>query len=291
MDSLGIYHYLNPENKDASFMVKTMEEVYDDHKGQPDEAHRHDYYVILLIKKGKGLHRIDFKQYSIEGSEVFFVSPGQIHQLIEETRPSGYIITFSKDFILQNGINECFISDINLFRDYESCPSIKVDGETWTKLEQSVDNMLSCLKTDSKFKLEAVSAHLKLFLITCNDANPLTEEMHAQSYQSSTELLRKFKLLVESHFKTEHQVSSYSSKLAITPDYLNKVIKSVIGITAKDYISSRLMTEAKRELIYSSRSSKEIAYDLGFSDPAYFSNFFKKMTGQSLTDYRSEYKK
>ncbi len=272
-------------------MVKTMEEVYDLRQGAADHPHRHDYYTILLVKQANGVHKIDFKDYPMKGPEVFFIAPGQMHQVIEEGRSVGYIITFSKDFLVQNGVNECFVIDINLFREYGDAPSLGLNASKYLELEGHVNNMLTCLSGPSRFRLEAVSAHLKLFLITCNDAMPAPDTSNTQQYQTSVELLRKFKLLVEQHYRNNHQVRFYAEQLSITSDYLNKVIKGSIGVSAKDYILDRLLVEAKRELIYSGASSKEIGYNLGFSDPAYFSSFFKKQTGQSITDYRNENRK
>ncbi|MEM7549892.1 MAG: helix-turn-helix domain-containing protein [Bacteroidota bacterium] len=291
MESLGIYHYLNPENKDSSFEIKDMGVLYDQRKTSIHDPHRHDYYTILMVSEAKGTHKIDFNTYQLGSSQVYFVSPGQVHQVAEENRPKGSVITFSKDFLIQNGINECFIIDLNLFRGYGDSPPVQFNKEQFSLLEEHVKNMYDCFQGNSSFKLEAVSAHLKLFLIVCNDALPQPDYTNAQAYQTSIDLIRKFKLLVENHFKSNHRVGFYADQMNISSDYLNKVVKNSIGISAKDYILDRLLIAAKRELIYSSISSKEIGYNLGFSDPAYFSNFFKKLTGQSVTDYRNENRK
>ena len=81
-------------------------------------------------------------------------------------------------------------------------------------------------------------------------------------------------------------VSDYADMLAVTPDYLNKTVKSSTGKSAKEHIQSKIATEAKRSLIFSNLSGKELAYDLGFDESAHFNNFFKKTTGLTPTEFR-----
>lgn len=292
MEALQIYHHLNPEKKDTSFQLKRMEAVYDQHKGAPAEPHRHNYYNVLLVNEGQATHHLDFHEYAVQDQQVLFVSPGQVHQLVEHERSSGYIISFTRDFLIQNGINECFISDINLFRDYEESPPLNLDDNILARLQSYVQLMESYLDKDYQFKFEAISAYLKLFLIVCNEAcEPLFDDDNPQSLHTTTHLLRQFKILVEEVFTYEHQVNYYAERLSITADYLNKVVKNSIGISAKDFILQRILLEAKRQLIYSNAPSKEIGYELGFRDPAYFSNFIKKHTGKSVRSFREEFGK
>ena len=94
---------------------------------------------------------------------------------------------------------------------------------------------------------------------------------------------------METHYKTWHATSQYANELNITPDHLNRSIKSLIGKTAKEYIQARITIAAKRMLYFSDLSTKEIAYDLGFSEPANFSNFFKKCTGISPSEFKKNH--
>ena len=75
--------------------------------------------------------------------------------------------------------------------------------------------------------------------------------------------------------------------LAVTADYLNKTVKNITGKPAKEHIQSKLIVEAKRTLLFSNISSKELSYELGFEESAHFNNFFKKTTGFSPTEFRS----
>lgn len=92
---------------------------------------------------------------------------------------------------------------------------------------------------------------------------------------------------MESAFVKWHKVGQYANEMNISPDYLNNVIKTNIGITAKEFIQNRVVLEAKRLGVHTGLSSKEIAYNIGFDDPSHFSKFYKNVTGESFTNFRN----
>ena len=95
-----------------------MEEVYSKRKGRVDEPHRHNFYTVLIIKHANGRHKIDFNSYDLADSQIYFVAPGQVHQLIETEKSFGFAMTFSNQFLIQNSIPLSFIDGLNLFHNY-----------------------------------------------------------------------------------------------------------------------------------------------------------------------------
>ena len=93
-----------------------MGDIYVHADGRPDVAHRHNYYTLLLVEEAQGSHLIDYNEYEFGKLEVHLVSPGQVHQVVLKEKPSGFAITFTKDFLIHNNIPEQFISNINLFK-------------------------------------------------------------------------------------------------------------------------------------------------------------------------------
>ncbi|MCP4440668.1 MAG: helix-turn-helix domain-containing protein [Aureispira sp.] len=275
---------------ESTFQIKRMEDIYDNNNGQTDEPHRHNYYTILWSKEAQGVHRIDFKEYTLKDHHVFFISPGQVHQLITTARPIGWGITFSKDFLIQNNIQTSFISDINLFGSYGDSPPLALSMEIEAKLATITTDILSYLEDSQQtFKYEAVGALLKLFLINCHSACAVNSQTLQQQTHVGIELLRRFRALVDLHYQKEHKVSFYAKQLAISSDYLNKNIKTLTGKSAKEFIQTKITTEAKRLLIFTTISTKELAYTLGFEEPSNFSNFFKNCTGQSPSAFKKQH--
>jgi AraC family transcriptional activator of pobA len=101
---------------------------------------------------------------------------------------------------------------------------------------------------------------------------------------ATVDALRK---LVEEHFHKERQLAFYADKLAMTVDRLNDHVKRATGVTAGHLIRQRVLTEAKRQLVFTSQPIHEIAYDLAFSDPSHFARFFRKQTGTTPHEFRA----
>lgn len=286
MNTIKKYQHIHPQNNAISFNLKRMEAIYDRAGGHTDEPHRHDYYTVILVKEAKGKHIIDFYEFDLGPRQVYFISPGQIHQLIEEEKSIGWAMTFSHQFMLENGIERHFIEDLHLFQDFGYTPPLVLPAEEMSNLVLIAENIFGFIHSEMKFKYQAIGALLKLFLIHCNNICSLNQEDNTQSVQASVSLLRSFKALLDDRFQEWHKVSNYAEALHITPDYLNTSIKSLTGKSAKEHIQSRITIAAKRLLRFSDLSAKSIAYELGFSEPSNFSQFFKKCTGLSPTQFR-----
>ena len=285
MDKIKTYQHVNSSNTKLSFDISRMEDIYTQRKGRTDTAHRHDYYTALLIKKAAGKHLIDFESYPLNGLQVYFITPGQVHQIIEETMSIGYVMVFSVEFLIQNNIPISFINDLNLFNNYNQNPPLNLQLEQLGKLTYYCEEMIASQHNNHQFKTAATGALLKLFLIYCNQSCTQPTD-NTQQLEAGNSILKNFKDLVEEHYLAWHHTSDYAKTLNITPDHLNRTIKLFVGKTAKNYIQSRRTIAAKRLLYFSSLSVKEIGYQLGFSEPANFSAFFKKNTGLSPSQFK-----
>ena len=287
MDTVKIYKDVNASNGNISFGISRMEDIYVKRNGRVDEPHRHNYYTVLIVKQAKGQHKIDFNSYDLNQQQVFFVAPGQVHQVIEEEKSFGYAMTFSNQFLVENSIPLSFIESLNLFQNYGQSPPLTPAKEQFETIEGYADRIFNLFNRDNNMKSLSIGSFLKLLLIECNNIcsiNPIESDVDT----SGDNLIRAFKKSVNKNYKKEHSTTFYANELHITPDHLNRTVKAKMGKTAKDYIQARIITEAKRLLYFTELTNKEIAYELGFNEPANFSAFFKKHTQLSPSHFKKK---
>lgn len=287
MNTVKTYHKVNPENANLNFGIARMEDIYSKRNGKTDEPHRHNFYTVLIINKAKGLHKIDFNTYELSNQQIFFVAPGQVHQVIESEKSIGFSMTFSNQFLVENYIPISFIDNLSLFQNYGQSPPLFPGNDRFTIIEDFTNNIFKLFNSDNKMKNLSIGSFLKLLLIECNNncaINPIESDIDT----TGDNLIRAFKNAVNNNYKKEHSISYYANELYISPDHLNRTFKAKIGKTAKDYIQARIITEAKRLLYFSDLSNKEIGYELGFNEPANFSAFFKKHSKLSPSNFKKK---
>jgi len=270
----------------ASFVLRTMEEIADRQKGIADDPHRHNYYSVIWPFSGSGRHIIDFREYPILPHHLFFISPRQVHQIISGPGTTGLVILFTPEFLMKNSIKKDFITNLKLFRDSSETPALPLSGPMLQNILTLAARMKEAYESEKELKYETIGAYLKLILIECNGHCSLTPDVNTQSLEVGKTMVQRFKNLVETRYQQWHQVRDYAGALNVSPNYLNEVIKSNIGVSAKDFIQNRLLLEAKRMAVFTGKSIKETAYDLGFEDPSYFSKFFRAGTGQSIIEFK-----
>jgi len=278
---------------EVAFACRTMEEmeVRRDNGEAVEGPHRHSYFTIIWVLEGEGTHYIDFKAYPIRPGTIFFVSPGQVHHIELTAPPKGYVILFTEDFLMQNGIPLEFMNGLRLFYACDEVREIHPDTVSSERLRGYVTQIMAEYAADRSLKSEGLSAWLKLFLIECKRIKAGDHPEQPVVVSAQARLVKEFKESVERSFRKKHKVSDYSALMAITSNYLNEVIKSETGVSAKDFIQNRIILEAKRLAIYSDISLKEAAYQLGFDDPAHFSKFIKKHTGHSFSEMKEHMRK
>jgi len=280
------YTFADNSASNSGFELKRMEDVYRRAEGKPDSPHRHDYYTIIFIEKGQGKHVVDFMEYPIENATIYFIQPGQMHQVLLSAEPKGWVITFTEDFLVSNSIPDKMISDIFLFNDYGQSPPLSISESNMPVYISLVEQMAHFAQSLQNYTQEAVGSLVKIFLIQSNNHCTLHKNDNPQLIETGNHILRTFKQQLNKRYANAHMVADYADDLAVTSDYLNKTVKSLTGKSAKDHIQSKLIIEAKRSLLFSNISNKELSYALGFDESAHFNNFFKKITGQTPSEFR-----
>jgi hypothetical protein len=203
MHQIKTYDQVDHHHAAVSFRISRMEDIHEEREGIRDDPHRHDYYTLLLVKQAKGKHVVDFKEFPLAAHQVWFISPGQVHQVVEEEKSYGYAVLFSEEFLVQNHIPSQFIGDLQLFNDFGHSPPLNISKEEFGSLSGYCEQMIALGDTDLKFREQALSSYLKLFLIQSNNLCSLEGDL-PQSQESGNMILRSFRQLVNKHHSHWH---------------------------------------------------------------------------------------
>lgn len=165
---------------------------------------------------------------------------------------------------------------------------ITLDPDTRQRLELMLDIFVLEMNTVDNIQNDMLLMLLKRLIITITQLATSTYIPDKKLQQDSRfHIIRKFNLLVEEHFRTEHSVSYYAQLLNKSPKTLSNLFALFNQKTPTQIIQERIIIEAKRLLRFTNRSPKQITFELGFEDPAYFSNFFKKHTNATPLEFRN----
>ncbi|WP_173003125.1 AraC family transcriptional regulator [Chitinophaga sp. SYP-B3965] len=256
----------------SQFEIHTLEWFS---KNQP--AAKLSAYEILWVKRGTGILQVNLQESEIRDQTIYCLRPGQLRKLNTMGRMEGYYLSLSADFLY---LAETTLS-FSLLSDQNQPLQIAIDEETQNEVEEILIKMRKEFVNYFSFRLEILQGLFKIFLLYTSRKFPYTI-----TFTKDAELLRRFMQLLHEHFITKKMVTDYADALNVTPSYLNQVVKKISGYTASYHIQQYLVTEAKKQAIYSNRSMKEIAYALGFNDMAHFSKFFKNNSGVNFTNFK-----
>lgn len=161
---------LKYNGKPANFVFRTMEEIegYQKSSSKATPPHRHNYYTIIWVKKGTGVHTIDFRMYDVKADTIYFLTPEQVHDLQLEKGAKGYVLLFTPDFTSDYGLSLQFIENTGFFfRCDDLAPFNIPEGLDSNNLEHLVHHVRDEFRSASPYYLDAIGSWLKLFLLEC----------------------------------------------------------------------------------------------------------------------------
>lgn len=253
-------------------------------KDMVQKLHRHDFFLVLAVKKGKGDHIIDFVRYKIRDNAVFFLRPGQVHELHLQKGSTGYLVEFNGSFWSSR-------------ENFSNQAMRKVSSKNYCELKPEAFNKLFLTLTTAFHEYEdkqpgfkdIILASLEIFFIELmrQSRNPQKTSKITSSY--TQERLEDLLSFLEKYIFTHKRVSEYADMLHLTTYQLNAITKTMLGKTCSDLINDQLILESKRMLLATSNQVNQIASQLGYDDVSYFIRFFKKHTGLPPEAFRNKF--
>jgi AraC family transcriptional regulator, transcriptional activator of pobA len=250
-------------------------------------AHRHrNLFQVLLIEKGGGT-------MSFETATVPFSAPAAI--LVPATTAHGFrftpqvtdgwVVSFTED--VANALGDQSADALARLKALAADPVVALadlaEAKRLSALCADLNEEGFLAREVHRVAMRALLALIAIEVLRLAASRARTGAVTLTHADVRIEDLRR---LVDRHFRQERQIAFYAEKLAMTPDRLNDHVKRATGVTAGHLIRQRVLTEAKRQLVFTTQSIHEIAYDLAFSDPSHFTRFFRKQTGMTPQAFR-----
>lgn len=247
----------------------------------PYQPHRLNFYAILIITDGEVNHIVDFEVHTLRKDDVMVISKGQTHAFEENTVYKGYLAVFSESF-MHKYMAQSTIAQINhLYNYFLNQEKINNPDRNQTLLKV----LKKELKSHSASLPNIVGSLLSIYLLKLNEEN--IRLSHVSVDNKYLDYFDHFRLAVAKNFSKTRDAKVYAEEISISYKHLNEVCKGVVKVTAKSFIDSYVVLEAKRMLVSTSLSVKEIAFAIGFGEPTNFLKYFKKHTGLTPVEFRN----
>lgn len=244
-----------------------------------------DAYRIVLLKGARGKLLVDCEYYPLNPFTIAFVYPGQQFELPPQKPAEAWVISFEESFFYINTEHKELLFRSPFFGYVLSSPLFRINAKQYEMFASITSQMLHEQKLHAERSDQVMLSFLNIFLLYIKRMSwGKNTKVHHNDY-TTLQIVSRFKHLIRTHCHQQHSVKWYADQLQQTSNYLNLMVKKVTGGTAGDLIADQLTMEAKRLLMHTKLSPKEVAFTLGFYDHSYFSKFFKKQTGYNPLEW------
>lgn len=285
-----------PIVSNASFTIHSLPDLFSTIPYQSNKF-KTEYFSFVFIKRGSGSYWVDDKKFLVSDHSIYFTNPGHVKSFYVDTCDEAYMINVTEQFLKD-------YLGINIFYDYpfllaEVLPAATISEALYSQIENYYKQIEWELH-EHKSSVNHVVAYLMAIIFSKLKTNIWQHYSAKEEGERNSQIVGNFKRILDTFFKMKPDFScenpapklqDFADEIGLHPNYMNTVIKAKTGKTINDWITDRKLTFAKFLLLNSLLSIKEIAYELGFSEPTHFSRFFKNHTNLNPNEYKSSVKK
>ena len=273
----------------SDFTIHPIEHAHPEPVQSP--VFRANYYSFVFIANGHSEYTIDHHKFNTQPNTLYFTNPGHLKSFKLTEGIRGFLITVSEAYLKQN-IHTSIFEEFD-FLLTEVVPPCYLSKERFDEIHLLCKNILAENTKDSLLKDKIISSTFVVLLLKIKEFL-LSDQSFTMEYNRESEIVKTFQKDLETNFrnltrnidKQLLRVQDFAEKQHLHPNYFSTVVKTKTGQSANQIIQKKLISEAKVMLSHSSNSIKEVAYSLGFSEPTYFTKFFKKQTGTTPAAFR-----
>ncbi|MFZ6773353.1 helix-turn-helix domain-containing protein [Undibacterium sp. SXout7W] len=244
----------------------------------------HGLFQILFLQSGTAQIQLDEQHYRLSGKQILLIPPMCIHGFKFAVDALGFVITIAYPLIarIDQQMGEVLTTlrhaTIHALDNQESSQHI---SHTFHMIAEEYLHQ-------SKHRNLMMESLLTTILVWVSRQSDRAHQKHGQENEKNGRHVGNFGRLIEEHYVKQHSVAFYAKQLGMTAAHLNVIVRQSTGHSALTLVHERLLLEAKRHLVYTNMSVSILSYALGFSDPAYFTRFFKRNTGIAPKDFRQQ---
>lgn len=260
MKTIPVRRIDSPQREQSSagrFSIRDVQQVLNG-KNLVHERHKHDFFFVLAVQKGNGIHEIDFVQYEVHNHSVFILRPGQVHMLELKADSTGFLMEFDLSFYQPKNT----ITD-QRWKKASGKSYCEVEAAGFMKLHSILNSVFNEFTAKQDGYVEAIKANLDLFFIEyirqSHNLNSIAKTESGYTQARFEELVH----LIEANIGSMKNVSHYADLLSLSPYQLNAITKASVGKTASDLINEQILLEAKRYLLATPNQIKDVADQLG----------------------------
>ncbi len=247
--------------------------------------HLHDgLQQVLWAREGGGEARLDRERIGFVAPALIVVPAASVHGFTWQPGSEGHVLTLASDYVasLARGIEPGVAHGLDVARVL----TLPEGGAEATAVAALFERIARELQFGALGMATMVAAQVQMLMVAIARMAP----PETATAQPGAELWQRFRDAVEAGFRARHAVADIAEGLPITRGRLDALCRRHAGRTAQQVIHDRIVLEAQRGLIYTGLTVAEIAYGLGFVDPAYFTRFFAREAGETPGEFRRRHR-
>lgn len=258
--------------------------------------HRHrDLHQVMAVAAGGGVMDLEGRRLALTAPMLISTPPVVVHGFAFEPGTEGWVVTLSAEGL---AAALAAFGDPGLAGAASHAAQVALCGEEAAETLAAFAAIEREVRFPRAGSRAAILARVSLALVAVaraveagphggSDAAGAAGAVGTDLANADAALFDRYRRLVEERFRTQPRIGALASELALSEGRLNAVCRRVAGRSAQEVLHARVLLEAKRSLVYTSMTVAEVAYSLGFTDPAYFSRFFARRAGVSPAAYRA----
>jgi len=242
------------------------------------------FHDILLVTRGRGTFRLDGEPCRVAPGVVLFTRPGELRAW-DVSGLDGACLFFTEEFVAEALADARFLDQLAFFRDGRPSAALELtpaERRVFLARFRAMQREIRALRDDASHALRAVLYELLVLL------NRWYTKRHGPAPgRPPNATVERFQELVDRAHARRHRVADYASELGVSPGHLNALCRATLRQSASHVVRQRLTLEARRLLAHSDLPAAQVAFRLGFDDPAYFTRFFRREAGVPPTAFRA----